>query len=104
MIRQVQTKTKDTNTMARPRKNISLNYDNILNALRKGETLKLKVLAVEHGTCPPVIKRYLSEHFGDRIVFVPGRNGGVRLNAVERSQISWAAHAASQSPEMAEVA
>jgi hypothetical protein len=25
-----------------------------------------------------VIKRYLSEYFGDKIEFVPGRNGGVR--------------------------
>ena len=87
--------------MARPRKNISLNYDNIIRSLQDGQTLKLKVLAAEHGTCSPVIKRYLSEHFGDRIVFVPGRNGGVRLNAVEAHEIVMSR---SQSPEMAEVA
>jgi len=64
--------------MPRPRKNISLNYDAIAAALKTGQTLKLKVLAAEYGTCPPVIKRYLSEHFGDKIDFIPGRNGGVR--------------------------
>lgn len=91
--------------MARPRKNISLNYDTINAMLEQGETLKLKVLATAHGTCSPVIKRYLSEHFGDRIVFVPGRNGGVRLNAIEAQQLSEARYRSqSQSPEMAEVA
>lgn len=89
--------------MARPRKNISLNYDTINAMLEQGETLKLKVLATAHGTCSPVIKRYLSEHFGDRIVFVPGRNGGVRLNALEAHQLAMS-RSQSQSPEMAEVA
>lgn len=83
--------------MARPRKNISLNYDSITRSLQDGQTLKLKVLATEHGTCSPVIKRYLSEYYGDRIMFIPGRNGGVRLNKT-------ATPVASQSPEMAEVA
>lgn len=83
--------------MARPRKNISLNYDSITRSLQDGQTLKLKVLATEHSTCSPVIKRYLSEYYGDRIMFIPGRNGGVRLAKV-------AAAAPSQSPEMAEVA
>ena len=65
--------------MPRPRKIITLNYTLIEAAISRGETLKLKVLAAEYGTCPPVIKRYLSEYFGDKIEFVPGRNGGVRL-------------------------
>lgn len=64
--------------MPRPRKIIGLNFDAISAALENGETLKLKVLAAEYGTCPPVIKRYLSEFYGEKIDFVPGRNGGVR--------------------------
>lgn len=64
--------------MPRPRKIITLNFAAIEGSLNRGETLKLKVLAAEYGTCPPVIKRYLSEHFSERIEFVPGRNGGVR--------------------------
>lgn len=67
--------------MPRPRKIITLNYTLIEAAISRGETLKLKVLAAEYGTCPPVIKRYLSEYFGDKIEFVPGRNGGVRAAA-----------------------
>lgn len=89
--------------MARPRKNISLNYDTITAMLQKGETLKLKVLATAHETCSPVIKRYLVEYYGDRIVFVPGKNGGVRLNALEAHQLAMS-RSQSQSPEMAEVA
>lgn len=64
--------------MPRPRKIVTLNFPAIEAAVSRGETLKLKVLAAEYGTCPPVIKRYLSEYFGDKIEFVPGRNGGVR--------------------------
>jgi|LauGreDrversion4_2_1035121.scaffolds.fasta_scaffold56866_5 hypothetical protein len=64
--------------MPRPRKIVTLNFAAIEGSLNRGETLKLKVLAAEYGTCPPVIKRYLSEYFGDKIEFVPGRNGGVR--------------------------
>ena len=71
--------------MPRPRKNIALNFDAISDSLQTGQTLKLKVLAVEYGTCPPVIKRYLSEHFGDKIDFIPGRNGGVRLAQTQNS-------------------
>ncbi len=41
--------------------------------------MKLKVLAEEYGTCPPVIKRYLAEYYGEKIDFVPGRNGGIRF-------------------------
>lgn len=67
--------------MPRPRKIVTLNFTLIEAAINRGETLKLKVLAAEYGTCPPVIKRYLSEHFGDKIEFVPGRNGGVRAAA-----------------------
>ena len=82
--------------MPRPRKNISLNFDAISAALAKGETLKLKVLAAEYGTCPPVIKRYLAEHYGDKIDFVPGRNGGVRSASTTQSN--------SNTPTMAAVA
>jgi hypothetical protein len=32
-----------------------------------------------------VIKRYLAEHYGDKIDFVPGRNGGVRTAAHTQS-------------------
>lgn len=91
--------------MARPRKNISLNFDTLTALLEQGQNLKLKEIATLHGTCSPVIKRCLMEHYGDRIVFVPGRNGGVRLNAIEAQQLSEARHRSqSQSPEMAEVA
>jgi hypothetical protein len=65
--------------MPRPRKNITLNFADITTVLQTGVTLKLKVLAEEYGTCPPVIKRYLAEYYGEKIDFVPGRNGGIRF-------------------------
>jgi hypothetical protein len=71
--------------MPRPAKILSMNFTAITAALDRGETLKLKVLAAEYGTCPPVIKRYLAEHYGDKIDFVPGRNGGVRLAQTQNS-------------------
>ncbi len=68
--------------MARPRKNITLNFEAITNALVTGSTkVDLKQIAAAHSTCPPVIRRILSEYYGDKISFKPGRNGGVQWNA-----------------------
>lgn len=61
--------------MARPRKNIVLDFPALDAALDTGR-INLKELAVQHGTCPPVIRRILSEHYGQKIVFKVGRRGG----------------------------
>lgn len=66
--------------MPRPRKKLNLKYDEISEALLRGDTLKLRELASQHGTCAPVIKRCLEEFYGDRVAFIYGRNGGVRLS------------------------
>jgi hypothetical protein len=62
--------------MARPRKNIVLDFPALDAALDTGR-IDLKSLAVQYGTCPPVIKRILSEHYGSGITFKVGRKGGV---------------------------
>lgn len=62
--------------MARPRKNVQLDFTQIDQALDTGR-IDLKTLAVQYGTCPPVIKRILSEHYGSGITFKVGRKGGV---------------------------
>jgi hypothetical protein len=67
--------------MPRPRKNITLDFAAIDAALNTGSRLDLKRIASQHGTCPPVIRRILSEHYGDKITFKPGRNGGIQWNA-----------------------
>ena len=67
--------------MPRPRKNIALDYSAIEAALNSGNRVDLKRIAAQHGTCPPVIRRILSEHYGDKITFKPGRNGGIQWNA-----------------------
>ena len=63
--------------MPRPRKNIVLDFPAIDNVLNGGGKVDLKTIAAQHGTCPPVIRRILSEHYGESIQFKPGRNGGV---------------------------
>lgn len=63
--------------MPRPRKQVNLDFDAITQALDTGGRVDLKHLAVQHGTCPPVIRRLLIERYGDSISFKPGRNGGV---------------------------
>jgi DNA-binding IscR family transcriptional regulator len=65
--------------MPRPRKNITLDFAAIDTALNAGQRLDLKRIAAQHSTCPPVIRRILSEHYGDKITFKPGRNGGIQL-------------------------
>lgn len=62
--------------MARPRKNVQLDFTQIDQALDSGR-IDLKTLAVQYGTCPPVIRRILTEHYGSGIVFKVGRKGGV---------------------------
>lgn len=64
--------------MPRPRKKVILDFATITEALDRGETLKLKDLARAHGTCSPVIKRLLEEHYGDSVSFIYGRGGGIK--------------------------
>lgn len=64
--------------MPRPRKQVTLDFAAITEALDRGEVLKLKELAKAHRTCAPVIKRLLEEHYGDSVSFIYGRNGGIR--------------------------
>jgi hypothetical protein len=68
--------------MPRPRKNIDMDFAEITESLMKGETVRLKVLAARYGTCSPVVKRRLEEYYGDKIAFVYGRGGGVRLSVI----------------------
>lgn len=63
--------------MARPRKQIPLDFAAIDSTLNSGERVNLKSLAEAYGTCPPVIRRILRDHYGDSITFKAGRNGGV---------------------------
>jgi hypothetical protein len=77
------TSIRRTQKMPRPRKQINLDFSAIETALNNGESVDLKRLAAQNGTCPPVIRRILSEHFGSRLHFKPGRNGGIRWEATQ---------------------
>lgn len=67
--------------MARPRKQLKINFKEIDRALMRGELVRLRPLADRYGTCAPVIKRHLEERYGEGVAFVYGRSGGVRLTA-----------------------
>jgi hypothetical protein len=91
--------------MPRPRKRVSLDYAAITEALDRGEVLKLKDLAKAHGTCAPVIKRLLEEHYGDSVSFVYGRNGGVLRSQsapewLKAKQGSWVGYTPIPSPQL----
>lgn len=68
--------------MARPRKNITLDFNEIETHLNSSTRIDLKTLALKHGTCSPVIRRILSETYGTKIKFYPGRSGGIRWNVL----------------------
>lgn len=63
--------------MGRPRKVLAIDFNELDEKLNNGERIEMKGLAEKFGTCPPVIRRALREHYGDSITFRPGRNGGV---------------------------
>jgi DNA-binding IscR family transcriptional regulator len=89
--------------MPRKRKIINLDYTAIEAALNSGNRVDLKELARTHGTCPPVIRRVLTEYYGEKISFKPGRNGGIRWNNPTSVSATTAATVVTE-PETASVA
>lgn len=90
--------------MPRPRKNISLDFDSITASLEAGQRLDLKRIAATHGTCPPVIRRILTEHYGSKVTFQPGRNGGIRLAKPPEAPKAPETEAGVSEPSMVETA
>lgn len=49
------------------------------DGLAKGQRVTLKDLAAQYGMKSDDVRRALVAHFGARVMFVRGRNGGIRL-------------------------
>lgn len=56
---------------------IVIDWDDIDNRIANGD-MKISVVAKELGLKQNILKNSLVEHYGNRIVFKRGRNGGVR--------------------------
>lgn len=64
----------------RTMKIVKVNFSEIEDAIKDGNRVTVKNLAEAYSVSPPVLRRTLSEHYGSRIVFKRGRNGGLAIN------------------------
>jgi len=58
---------------------VSIDYNAIESAIQNGERVAVKHLAEKAGVSSIVVRKMLSEHYGDRISFIRGRKGGIAL-------------------------
>jgi hypothetical protein len=64
--------------MARPRKNITIDFST-LDAAPVGTMHKIAPIAEVVGASGPTVRNRLAEHYGDRITFMRGRKGGFTI-------------------------
>jgi len=64
--------------MARPKKKISIDLSEI-EQLPKGTVHKISTYAVQAGVSGPTIRNRIAEHYGERVTFKQGRNGGFTI-------------------------
>ena len=58
---------------------VNIDYQGIESLIRNGERVAVKHLAEQAGVSSVVVRKMLSEHYGDRISFIRGRKGGIAL-------------------------
>ena len=58
---------------------VKVDFSEIEKAIQSGNRVTVKTLANVHGVSPLVIRRTLNDHYGNRIEFKRGRNGGVTI-------------------------
>ena len=61
--------------MARPKKKITIDFDTI-DAAPTGTVHKLATYATQAGVSGPTMRSRIADHYGDRVTFKQGRNGG----------------------------
>jgi hypothetical protein len=61
--------------MARPKKNVNIDYSQIDDA-PQGTVHKLNTYATVAGVSGPTARTRIAEHYGDRVTFMRGRKGG----------------------------
>lgn len=64
--------------MARPKKNVNIDYSVIDNA-PQGHVHKLNTYATVAGVSGPTMRTRIAEHYGDRVTFMRGRAGGFTI-------------------------
>jgi len=64
--------------MARPRKQIDINF-NAIDAAPVGTMHKIAPIAESAGASGPTVRDRLAEHYGERITFKRGRKGGFMI-------------------------
>lgn len=65
--------------MARPRINVSLDFEAIEKRIATGERITVKHLADELNVSQPIVRRAFEEHYTNRVVFTRGRTGGIAI-------------------------
>ena len=64
--------------MARPKKKITINFDTI-DAAPTGTVHKISTYAQDAGVSGPTMRNRIADHYGDRVTFKQGRNGGFTI-------------------------
>lgn len=60
--------------------NININWTEVEQDLSNGSMTKIEHFATKYNLSRPTAKKMLSDHFGDRLLFKRGRNGGMVFN------------------------
>jgi hypothetical protein len=68
--------------MARPKKNITIDYAAI-DAAPTGTMHKIAPIAEQAGASGPTVRDRLAEHYGERVTFKRGRKGGFTVAPAE---------------------
>lgn len=58
---------------------IKINFSEIENKIQNGDRVTVKHLSQEMGVSPMVVRREFTNHYGDRVQFLRGRNGGLKI-------------------------
>jgi hypothetical protein len=61
--------------------NTNVNWTEVEQNLSDGSLTKIEQFATKYTVSRPTAKKMLSDHFGSRLLFKRGRNGGMVFNA-----------------------
>ena len=64
--------------MARPKKNVNIDYS-VIDSAPQGHVHKLNTYATVAGVSGPTMRPRIADHYGERDTFKQGRNGGFTI-------------------------
>lgn len=62
------------------RQKISVDWNAVSEDLASGQLTRIEQFATARGISRPTAKKLLAEHYGNAIIFVRGRSGGIVYN------------------------